>query len=152
MQSARTWLGILGLMIIAIALAYKSKLSFIYGIGLVTAISWFRNTVVTYFPDDDVGNARFDYFKKVVDITGLGLILTPYTSKIADAAVALITFLYVDFLDTSGTLLAIVTSMGIIDKEGNFPKSTQAFCVDATATVFGMYSFFSECFLSVTIQ
>ena len=142
MQSGSTWLGIMGLMIIAIATAYKSKLSFIFGIAFVTFISWFRDTVVTYFPDDEVGNARFDYFKKVVDITGLNLILTPYTSNLANAGLALITFLYVDFLDTSGTLLAIVSSMGIIDEEGNFPKMTQAFCVDAVTTIFG------KCFLS----
>lgn len=44
MQSGTAWLGILGMMIIAVALAYKSKLSFIYGIALVTIISWFRGT------------------------------------------------------------------------------------------------------------
>ncbi len=71
MSSARTWLGILGMMIIAVALAYKSKLSFIYGIAFVTIVSWFRGTEVTYFPYTEAGDARFDYFKKVVDITGL---------------------------------------------------------------------------------
>jgi len=137
MTSGTTWLGILGMMIIAVALAYKSKLSFIYGIGLVTIVSWFRGTAVTYFPYTDAGDARFDYFKKVVDITGLDLILTPFTSDLANAGVALFTMLYVDFLDTSGTLLGITNSMGIIDEEGNFPKSTQAYAVDALSTMFG---------------
>ena len=137
MTSGTTWLGILGMMVIAVALAYKSKLSFIYGIGLVTIVSWFRGTAVTYFPYTDAGNARFDYFKKVVDITGLDLILTPFTSDLASAGVALFTMLYVDFLDTSGTLLGITNSMGIIDEEGNFPKSTQAYAVDALSTMFG---------------
>ncbi|KAK1740656.1 xanthine/uracil permease-related protein [Skeletonema marinoi] len=85
MTSGRTWLGLLGMMIIAVALGYRSKLSFIYGIALVTIVSWFRNTAVTYFPDDDAGNARFDYFKKVVDITGLDMIITPFTSDLANA-------------------------------------------------------------------
>mmetsp|Transcript_20641 Transcript_20641/g.31120 ORF Transcript_20641/g.31120 Transcript_20641/m.31120 type:complete len:428 (-) Transcript_20641:139-1422(-) len=137
MTSGRTWLGLLGMMIIAVALGYRSKLSFIYGIALVTIVSWFRNTAVTYFPDDDAGNARFDYFKKVVDITGLDMIITPFTSDLANAGVAIVTMLYVDFLDTSGTLLGIATSMGVVDDEGNFPKSTQAFSVDAIATMFG---------------
>jgi len=137
MTSGRTWLGILGMMIIAVALGYKSKLSFIYGIALVTIVSWFRGTAVTYFPDDDQGNARFDYFKKVVDITGLDMIITPFTRDLAGAGVAIVTMLYVDFLDTSGTLLGIATSMGVIDDEGNFPKSTQAYSVDAVSTMFG---------------
>lgn len=137
MTSGRTWLGILGMLIIAIALGYKSKLSFIYGIALVTVVSWFRGTAVTYFPDNEQGNARFDYFKKVVDITGLDMIITPFTRDLAGAGVAIVTMLYVDFLDTSGTLLGIATSMGVIDDEGNFPKSTQAYSVDAVATMFG---------------
>ena len=139
MTSGRTWLGLLGMMIIAVALGYRSKLSFIYGIALVTIVSWFRNTAVTYFPDDDAGNARFDYFKKVVDITGLDMIITPFTSDLANAGVAIVTMLYVDFLDTSGTLLGIATSMGVIDEEGNFPKSTQAYSVDAISTMFGEF-------------
>jgi len=137
MTSGTTWLGILGMIIIAVALAYKSKLSFIYGIGLVTIVSWFRGTAVTYFPYTEEGDARFDYFKKVVDVPGLDLIITPFTSDLANAGLALFTMLYVDFLDTSGTLLGIVTSMGIIDDEGNFEKSTQAYCVDALSTMFG---------------
>jgi len=137
MTSGTTWIGILGMMIIAIALAYKSKLAFIYGVGFVTIISWFRGTEVTYFPDTDAGNARFEYFKKVVDVPGLGLILTPFTSDLGGAGIALFTMLYVDFLDTSGTLLGIVNSMGMIDEEGNFPRSTQAYAVDALSTMFG---------------
>jgi adenine/guanine/hypoxanthine permease len=144
MTSGRTWLGILGMMIIAVALGYRSKLSFIYGIALVTIVSWFRGTAVTYFPSDDAGNARFDYFKKVVDITGLDMIITPFTSDLAGAGVAIVTMLYVDFLDTSGTLLGIATSMGVIDDEGNFPKSTQAYSVDAIATMFGEFVYYDK--------
>ena len=57
----------------------------------------------------------FDYFKKVVDITGLDLIITPYTNDIWGKKVwlALFTMLYVDFLDTSGTLLGLGMELGI---------------------------------------
>lgn len=137
MSSGTTWIGILGMMIIAIAMAYKSKMAFIYGVGFVTIISWFRGTEITYFPDTDAGNARFDYFKKVVDITGLDEIFAPYTSDLAGAGLALFTMLYVDFLDTSGTLLGIVNSMGMINEEGDFEKSTQAYAVDAASTMIG---------------
>mmetsp|Transcript_5420 Transcript_5420/g.7100 ORF Transcript_5420/g.7100 Transcript_5420/m.7100 type:complete len:562 (-) Transcript_5420:65-1750(-) len=137
MTSGMTWVGLLGMMIIAIALAYKSNLAFVYGISLVTFISWFRGTAITYFPDTDAGDDRFDYFKKVVDIAPLNLILTPFTSDLSGAGLALFTMLYVDFLDTSGTLLGLANSMGVIDDEGNFPKSRQAFAVDAFATMFG---------------
>ncbi|KAL7553104.1 hypothetical protein ACHAWF_016356 [Thalassiosira exigua] len=137
MTSGRTWLGILGFMLIAICMAYKSKMSFIYGIGLVTIVSWFRGTAVTYFPDDEAGDARFDYFKKVVDITGLDMVLAQFTSDLSNIGLAVFVMLYVDFLDTAGTLMGVTYSMGIMDEDGNFPGSTRAFSVDALSSMIG---------------
>jgi AGZA family xanthine/uracil permease-like MFS transporter len=144
MKSGTTWVGILGLLIIAIFMSYKSKLAFIYGIGFVTIISWFRNTAITYFPNDDIGNARFDYFKQVVAISPIDKIIVPYSGDLSAAGLALFTFLYVDFLESSGSFLGILNSMGVIDKDGEFPKSTQAFCVDGLCTVIGKGS--DDCF------
>ena len=48
-------------------------------------------------------------------------------------------FLYVDFLDTSGTLLALVLVLGIADENGDFPRSRQAFAADACATIVGSF-------------
>jgi xanthine/uracil/vitamin C permease (AzgA family) len=36
-----------------------------------------------------------------------------------------------------GTLLALVSSMGYVDADGNFPRARLAFCTDALATIFG---------------
>ena len=48
--------------------------------------------------------------------------------------------MYVDFLDTSGTLLALAKNMGVVDDEtGDFPKSKWAFAADATATLIGSF-------------
>lgn len=139
MESGRAWLGIMGLLLMTIMLAYKSKMSFIASIGLVTVISWFRNTSVTYFEDSDIGNERFEYFQQVVRVETLNKLFFPFSSDLAGAALALFTFLYVDFLDTSGTLLGIANSMGVIDEDGNFPNSRKAFAVDAIATLFGSF-------------
>ena len=68
MISGTAWLGLFGMMVMAIMLAYKRNSGIIVGIMLVTVISWFRNTAVTYFPDTDVGDARFDYFNDVVAV------------------------------------------------------------------------------------
>merc|ERR1719232_784425 len=100
MTSATTWIGLLGLMIIAIMLSYKKQSAFLVGISFVTIISWFRNTAVTYFPDNDVGDARFDYFSKVASIEPVNLLFFNYGPLTPDVGVALITFLYIDFLDT----------------------------------------------------
>ncbi|KAL3909857.1 MAG: hypothetical protein SGARI_002390 [Bacillariaceae sp.] len=138
MTSPTTWMGILGLMIILILMAYKWRSAMIIGIGFVTVTSWFRNTAITYFPDTPAGDARFDYFTQVVAFEKMDLILVPYDfSDLRSAVIALITFLYVDFLDTSGTLMGIVSNMGLTDEHGDFPKSRAAFSVDALATMFG---------------
>jgi len=140
MQSGTVWMGIFGLFLVAVLLCYRKKYSFIAGIAFVTIISWFRNTAITMFPDDSAGDAKFDYFKKIVSVEKLDMITNQFTSDLGeskDIALALITFLYVDFLDTSGTLLALVYSMGMVDENGDFPKSREAFSVDAIATIFG---------------
>jgi len=140
MTSPTAWIGIFGSLVMVILLAYKIKSAFVIGIGLVTIVSWFRGTGVTYFPDTIAGDARFEYFKKVVSIESMDMITAKYDFSEAtgsDFAVALITLLYVDFLDTSGTLIAIVSSMGLVDENGDFPKSRAAFSTDALATIFG---------------
>merc|ERR1712070_1345459 len=125
-------------MIIAILVAYRVRLSFVFGIGVVTIASWFRNTAVTYFPDTEAGDAKFAYFSKVIDVPGLDMILAPYTKDLIGAGLPIFTMLYVHFLDTSGTLLAIADSMGIVDEEtGNFEGSSKAFSVEALATMVG---------------
>ena len=80
---------------------YRKHSAFVVGIGFITAISWFRNTAITYFPDTLEGDDRFDYFKQVVRIEQLDKLLAPFSSDFSGVGVALITFLYVDFLDTS---------------------------------------------------
>lgn len=140
MESATAWIGIVGTLVMVALLTYKIRSSFIIGIGLVTFISWFRGTAVTYFPDDEAGNARFQYFQKVVSIESLSSITAKWDFSEAegsDYVVALFTLLYIDFLDTSGTLLAIVDSMGYVDENGDFPNSRAAFTTDAISTIFG---------------
>ena len=139
MTSATTWAGIVGLLIMLALLCYKSQAAFVVGISLVTFVSWFRNSPFTYFPGTELGDDRFEYFKQVVSIERLDKLLVNFTGELSDAGVALFTFLYVDFLDTSGTLLALVIAMGIADEHGDFPRSRQAFAADACATIFGSF-------------
>lgn len=140
MTSGTTWIGIFGTVVMVILLSYKVRSSMIICIGFVTFISWFRATEVTFFPDTDGGNNRFDYFKKIVSVESLEMVTNKYDFselKGTQAAIATITMLYIDFLDTSGTLLGLVSSMNLVDENGDFPQSREAFSVDAISTVFG---------------
>ena len=65
-------------------------------------------------------------------------LLFPFTNDLKSVGVALLTLLYVDFLDTSGTLFGLVSSMGYISEAtGDFPRSRWAYSADAIATIVG---------------
>ncbi|EPS66133.1 hypothetical protein M569_08643, partial [Genlisea aurea] len=134
------WLGVVGFVIIGYCLVKGVKGAMIYGIVFVTAVSWFRNTRVTAFPRTPAGDSAFDYFKKVVDVhkietTALALSFREIgTGKFWGA---LVTFLYVDILDTTGTLYTIARFAGFVDGNGDFEGQYFAFMSDATAISFG---------------
>jgi len=65
------------------------------------------------------------------------LITGQFTSDLGQITLALFTFLYIDLLDTTGTLYALTSMMGFTDANGDFPKSRAAFSVIAIATSLG---------------
>ncbi|RYQ84710.1 hypothetical protein Ahy_B10g104169 isoform A [Arachis hypogaea] len=116
------------------------KGAMIYGIVFVTAVSWFRNTKVTAFPNTDAGNAAHEYFKKVVDIHSIKSTAGALSFKGINTGhfwEALVTFLYVDILDTTGTLYSMARFAGFVDANGNFQGQYFAFMSDATSIVVG---------------
>ncbi|GAB4827685.1 hypothetical protein Ancab_034571 [Ancistrocladus abbreviatus] len=112
----------------------------IYGIIFVTGVSWFRHTKVTAFPDTSEGDAAFHYFKKVVDVHTIkstaGALSFKHVGK-GSFWEALVTFLYVDILDTTGTLYSMARFAGFVDENGDFEGQYFAFMSDATAIVVG---------------
>ncbi|KAL5569614.1 hypothetical protein UlMin_026189 [Ulmus minor] len=140
MESPTLWLGVVGFVIIAYCLAKNIKGAMIYGIVFVTAVSWFRNTSVTAFPDTDSGNTAYQYFKKVVDVHTIqstaGALSFKYIGK-GFFWEALVTFLYVDILDTTGTLYSMARFAGFSDENGDFEGQYFAFMSDATSIVVG---------------
>ncbi|KAM3400248.1 hypothetical protein ACQJBY_005246 [Aegilops geniculata] len=141
MTSPTFWLAVVGLLIIAFCLIKNVKGAMIYGILFVTFISWPRNTAVTAFPDTPAGDESFGYFKQVFDVHRI-----QSTAGALDFSgighgyfwEALITFLYVDILDTTGGLYSMARFAGFVDDAtGEFEGQYFAFMSDATAIVFG---------------
>lgn len=140
MESPTLWLGVVGFVIIAYCLVKNVKGAMIYGIVFVTAISWFRNTEVTVFPNTAAGDAAHEYFKKVVDVHAIESTAGALSFKNIGKGYfweALITFLYVDILDTTGTLYSMARFAGFSDQNGDFEGQYFAFMSDATAIVVG---------------
>jgi AGZA family xanthine/uracil permease-like MFS transporter len=93
MTSATAWVGMLGTVIIIILLTYRIRSAFIVGISFVTFISWFRNTSITYFTDNYIGDERFDYFQQVVSVEKFDKVVWPFTNEMSGVGIALFTFL-----------------------------------------------------------
>lgn len=91
---------------------------------------------MTYFPDTKEGNSRFEFFKQVVAWHPLEHTLNQLDWGISAGGshfvLALFTFLYVDIIDATATLYSMVRFCGLVDpKDGDFPRSTIAYCTDA---------------------
>ncbi|KAF7375980.1 hypothetical protein MSAN_00012600 [Mycena sanguinolenta] len=123
LQSPTMWLGIfLGGILTVLLMLYRVRGAILIGIFLTSIVSWPRPTsqVVTFHRLQKVGNA-IDYHY------GKGKVWY-----------ALITFLYVDILDTTGTLYSMAKFAGLRDPVTlDFENSTIAYCVDAFSISMG---------------
>jgi AGZA family xanthine/uracil permease-like MFS transporter len=105
MRSPTMWIGIFcGGILTVMLMLYRVKGAIIIGILLVSIISWPRPTSVTYFPHTPLGDAGFDFFKKVVTFHPISRILAVQEWNISEYSgqfgLAFVTFLYVDILDS----------------------------------------------------
>ncbi|KAH7854942.1 hypothetical protein Vadar_019409 [Vaccinium darrowii] len=140
MESPTFWLGVVGFVIIAYCLVKNVKGAMIYGIVFVTAVSWFRHSSVTVFPNTTDGDSAYSYFKKVVDIHVIKDTAGALSFKTIGKGhfwEAVVTFLYVDILDTTGTLYSMARFAGFTTENGDFEGQYFAFMSDASAIVVG---------------
>ncbi|ORX64035.1 hypothetical protein DL89DRAFT_272786 [Linderina pennispora] len=132
MQGGPTWLGIMGLMVIGTLLLYRLKGAILIGIVLVAIISWPRPTSVTYFPYTEAGKRRVVAFHPIKHT------LSSYHWDLSSGEIwiALITFLYVDILDCTGTMFSMAKFAGYMDDNTqDFEGSSMAFLVDSASIV-----------------
>ncbi|KAJ6120472.1 hypothetical protein N7523_004752 [Penicillium sp. IBT 18751x] len=143
MRSATMWVGIFcGGVLTALLMMYRVKGAVIIGILLVSIISWPRTTPVTYFPYTELGDSMFDFFKQVVTFHPIKHTLAVQKWDISghggQFGLAFITFLYVDILDTTGTMYSMARFAGAIDeKTQDFEGSAIAYMVDAISISIG---------------
>ncbi|KAI1487505.1 xanthine/uracil permease family protein-like protein [Biscogniauxia mediterranea] len=147
MANPAMWIGIfVGGIFVAFLMAFKVKSAIVIGIALVSIISWPRNTPFTYFPYTEAGEARYEFFKQGVAFHPIESILAVQQwnlngTSAAQFALALITFLYVDIIDCTATLYSMAKFCGVVEDDGDFPRSTIAYCTDAAcisiASLFG---------------
>ncbi|RKL42352.1 putative xanthine/uracil permease [Fusarium oxysporum] len=137
MTSPKLWTAICaGGLLTAYLMAFRVKYAFVIGIAFVSILSWPRDTAVTYFPHTPEGESRFQLFRKVVSINPMKHTLNALDWNVGQHstqfALALFTFLYVDIIDATATMFSMVRFCGVVDdRDGDFPRSTLAYCCDA---------------------
>ena len=123
-------LTIIGLLIIAILMAYKIKGAIVIGIVITTIIGLPMG--VTKIPEEITmhGITLSPLFMKL-DLGGI------MSKGVLSLVTAVISFALVDCFDTVGTLIGTATNAGMTDKHGNLPGGDRALIADAIATCCG---------------
>ena len=151
MRSPTMWLGIASGLLMATLMAKNVKGSMIIGVLFATFISWMHtpSNMAAYignYTSVPGAKARYEVFKKVVAVPD-----TSYTAGQFDWSgfsngrlwLALITFLYVDFLDATGTFFSMANFLNnyipnFVDmKNKTFDRQLAAYCVDGISIVTG---------------
>ncbi|WFD34839.1 hypothetical protein MCUN1_001683 [Malassezia cuniculi] len=151
LQDPRVWVGIfLGGVLTALLLLYRVRGALIIGIILVSVSSWPRGSAVTQFPYTPEGDDNWNFFKKVATWKGLSPLgpgnieWTGYND--GHVWLALISMLYIDLLDTTGTLYAMANKAGLTDyRTGDFEGSATAYMCDALSISCGSLLGCSPC-------
>lgn len=143
MRNPTMWIGIMcGGVFTTFLMLYRVKGAVIMGILLVSIISWPRGTVVTAFPYTEVGDTGFDFFKKVVTFHPIQSTLNVLDWNIGEYGgqfgLAMLTFLYVDLLDATGTLYSMARFAGLMDPvTQDFEGSAVAYMCDSIGISIG---------------
>ncbi len=143
LRNPALWVGIFaGRILTVLLMMYRVKGAIIAGIAVVSIASWPRHSAITYFPYTVEGTDKFDFFKKVVDFHKIGTILNVQSWHVSEYGrqfgLALITFLYVDILDSTGTLYSMASFANMVDPvTHDFEGSSVAYMVDAISISIG---------------
>ena len=129
--SGNALLAVVGVVITAIFLARKINGGIFYGmvitaiIGMIVGLVNVPDKIVAAVP-----SLEPTFGKAFVAFSNPDLILN------MDFLIVVLTFLFVDFFDTAGTLMAVAGQAGLV-KDNKLPRAGRALLADAMATVTG---------------
>lgn len=133
-------IAVIGLLIIAILNSMRVKGSMLWSILICSAIAW------AYAGINPEGAAAagivlptkiFEFQSLAPVALKLDFSVFTHSEGIMNFITVLLTFLFVDFFDTVGTLVGVCSKANMLDKDGNVPMAKKALLVDAIGTTFG---------------
>lgn len=133
-ENAPALLSLLGVIIIAALEARKIRGAILWGILIITVIS--IPLGVTKMPEAIVSMPpSISPIFMQLDFSGFGTDLAD--PSVINFWIVVLTFFFVDFFDTIGTLVGVVSRGNMLDKNGHLPRAKQALLADAIGTSAG---------------
>ncbi|WP_292008828.1 NCS2 family permease [Chryseobacterium sp.] len=130
------WIALLGLVITAVLFARNINGAILIGIVISTIFGFIMGDVT--LPQKSligIPPSIEPIFGKAIEpmlsFSGWKQILS------MDMLIVVFTFLFVNLFDTVGTLIGVVSKIGLADEEGNFPQIKKALFADALGTTVG---------------
>lgn len=134
-------IALIGIIVIVVLSKKNVKGALLWGIVASTAVAWIYASVNPklaaeayhiYLPD---GVFRFESIKPIA--FKLDFSYLKDSQKIWSFITVVLTFLFVDFFDTVGTLVGVASKVGMIDEEGKVKNAGKALLVDSIGTTLG---------------
>ncbi len=140
-------LALIGLVIIGVMLYYNVKGAILWGILATWVIGIGAELIGWYVPNPEAG-----VYSLIPAITGISDFFPNFgalgdvafkfdfgymINNIAQFAVIVFAFLFVDLFDTVGTLIGVASKGDLLDEEGNLPRAGAALMADAIGTTLG---------------
>lgn len=127
LSAGKVLLTVVGLFLMAVLLVRRFRGAILVGIVSVTGLCWLLGLAP---PPEDLLTRPTLPQETFLALDFAGLL----TGKMATVILA---FLFVDILDTAGTLIGVGTLAGFVDEKGEMPMAGRAFAADAVGTSVG---------------
>jgi AGZA family xanthine/uracil permease-like MFS transporter len=127
-------LTLAGLVLIGALTAFRVRGAILWGILIITALA--IPLGIAPFPSSMV-SAPPSIAPIFMEMDFSGVSFNPTNPAVANFWLVVLTFLFVDFFDTVGTLVGVCSRSGLLDKNGNLPQVRAALMSDAIGTVGG---------------
>ncbi|KIL50653.1 NCS2 family permease [Jeotgalibacillus soli] len=132
LTNGNTLLAIFGIFLTVILMTRKIKGGIFYGIVITAIVGMIFNLIDT--PKSVVG--AVPSLEPTFGVAFESIFNSPAELFTIHFLVVVLTFLFVDFFDTAGTLVAVTNQAGLM-KDNKLPRAGRALFADSTATVTG---------------
>lgn len=138
--SPKVLIALVGIIVIVALSKRKVKGAILWGILSSTAVAWIYAIVApeaaaAHMIGLPTGIFNFESPAPIAFKLDFSYLTDP--KRVFEFVTILLTFLFVDFFDTVGTLVGVATKVGMVDKDGNVKNAGRALLVDAVGTTVG---------------